>query len=156
MPAAQRQKGNDPDGLTARQRAFVLEYLKDNNLTQAAIRAGYSEKSASHQGSVLYANPKVAKAIRKLEEKHAENCGITREFVLNGLVKNYEMATNPETLNGAVANKALELMGKHLGLWVERTEVSGPAGGPQKVVNYTAEDYSKMTDEELEKLAGGE
>ncbi|HAU6382977.1 TPA: terminase small subunit, partial [Klebsiella oxytoca] len=36
----------DDDGLTVQQRLFVAEYLKDNNATQAAIRAGYSKKTA--------------------------------------------------------------------------------------------------------------
>ncbi|WP_154063873.1 terminase small subunit, partial [Klebsiella pneumoniae] len=36
----------DDDGLTDQQRLFVAEYLKDNNATQAAIRAGYSKKTA--------------------------------------------------------------------------------------------------------------
>jgi hypothetical protein len=43
----------DDDGLTAQQRLFVAEYLKDGNATQAAIRAGYSKKTAQEQSSRL-------------------------------------------------------------------------------------------------------
>lgn len=51
--------------ITARQARFVLEYLLDFNATQAAIRAGYSERAASQQGCVLLRNPKIGTRIRK-------------------------------------------------------------------------------------------
>jgi phage terminase small subunit len=54
---------------TDRQAAFVREYVKDWNATQAAIRAGYSERTADEQGSRLLANPRVRSAIaRRLEQ----------------------------------------------------------------------------------------
>jgi phage terminase small subunit len=49
--------------LTAKQARFVEEYLCDLNATQAAIRAGYSPKTATVQGSRLLTNAKVAAAI---------------------------------------------------------------------------------------------
>ncbi len=49
--------------LTARQERFVDEYLADLNATQAAIRAGYSARSAHVEGSRLLTNAKVAAAI---------------------------------------------------------------------------------------------
>ena len=57
MRTAQKEKCAeelvDDDGLTAQQRLFVAEYLKDNTATQAAIRAGYSEKTAYSIGQRL-------------------------------------------------------------------------------------------------------
>lgn len=53
--------------LTPKQRLFVLEYRKDRNGTQSAIRAGYSEKGASVQASVLLANPKIVKYLEEQE-----------------------------------------------------------------------------------------
>ena len=53
----------DDDGLTAQQRRFVAEYLKDGNATQAAIRAGYSKKSAEQIGYQLLQKTSVAQAI---------------------------------------------------------------------------------------------
>ncbi|WP_448943753.1 terminase small subunit [Klebsiella michiganensis] len=53
----------DDDGLTTQQRLFVAEYLKDNNATQAAIRAGYSKKTANEQGARLLAKVSIAQAI---------------------------------------------------------------------------------------------
>lgn len=47
-------------GLTLKQQRFVHEYLKDQNGTQAAIRTGYSEKTAKQQGSRLLTDPHVA------------------------------------------------------------------------------------------------
>ncbi|WP_194869572.1 terminase small subunit [Myxococcus sp. AB025B] len=49
--------------LTPKQRAFVREYLKDSNQTQAAIRSGYSKDSAESQGSRLLRNAKVLAAV---------------------------------------------------------------------------------------------
>lgn len=53
----------DDGGLTAQQRLFVAEYLKDNNATQAAIRAGYSKKTAEQIGYQLLQKTSVAQAV---------------------------------------------------------------------------------------------
>ncbi|WP_336668128.1 terminase small subunit [Enterobacter asburiae] len=58
----------DDDGLTAQQRLFVAEYLKDNNATQSAIRAGYSKKTAQEQSSRLLSNVMVAQAIAQQQK----------------------------------------------------------------------------------------
>ena len=58
----------DDDGLTAQQRLFVAEYLKDNNATRAAIRAGYSKKSAEQIGYQLLQKTSVAQAIAQQQK----------------------------------------------------------------------------------------
>jgi hypothetical protein len=58
----------DDDGLTDQQRLFVAEYLKDNNATQAAIRAGYSKKTANEQGARLLAKVSIAQAIAQQQK----------------------------------------------------------------------------------------
>ncbi|HEN5126770.1 TPA: terminase small subunit [Klebsiella quasipneumoniae] len=58
----------DNDGLTDQQRLFVAEYLKDNNATQAAIRAGYSKKTANEQGARLLAKVSIAQAIAQQQK----------------------------------------------------------------------------------------
>jgi hypothetical protein len=76
--------------LTPKQRAFVLEYLKDRNATQAAIRAGYSEASAYSQASELLKNPKVAEFLaqqeaelkRDLRERFMEEAEMAFETVV--------------------------------------------------------------------------
>ncbi|HAV1782394.1 TPA: terminase small subunit [Enterobacter hormaechei subsp. steigerwaltii] len=58
----------DDDGLTAQQRLFVAEYLKDGNATQAAIRAGYSKKSAEQIGYQLLQKTSVAQTIAQQQK----------------------------------------------------------------------------------------
>ncbi|HBT4942354.1 terminase small subunit [Klebsiella pneumoniae] len=58
----------EDDGLTDQQRLFVAEYLKDNNATQAAIRAGYSKKTANEQGARLLAKVSIAQAIAQQQK----------------------------------------------------------------------------------------
>ncbi len=58
----------DDDGLTDQQRLFVAEYLKDNNATQAAIRAGYSKKTAEQIGYQLLQKTSVSQAIAQQQK----------------------------------------------------------------------------------------
>lgn len=75
--ANQVEQSNSPN-LTDKQRAFVLEYVKDWNATQAAIRAGYSEETA---GSIGHENLKKPE-IRQLIDRHFEDMGLTAERIL--------------------------------------------------------------------------
>jgi phage terminase small subunit len=68
--------------LTPKQQRFVDEYLTDLNATQAAIRAGYSEKTASVIASENLCKPNIAAAIEKSRQKTANKLEITRERVL--------------------------------------------------------------------------
>lgn len=71
--------------LTAKQRLFVAEYLKDLNATQAAIRAGYSDKSAHVNGPRLLDNAEVKAAIDAATDKRAQAVGIDANWVLQRL-----------------------------------------------------------------------
>ena len=75
------------DKLTPKQAMFAREYLKDLNATQAAIRAGYSEDSASQEGSRLLTIVKVEERIQKGMDARAIACGIDAEMVLAELYK---------------------------------------------------------------------
>ena len=68
--------------LTAKQEAFVQQYLLDLNATQAAIRAGYSAKTAESQGSTLLRNPKVALAVQEARQRTSERLELTRDDVI--------------------------------------------------------------------------
>ena len=70
------------ENLTDKQEMFCLEYLKDFNNTQAAIRAGYSKSTASAQGSRLLRNVKVQKRLTELKTKRMERVGIEADRVL--------------------------------------------------------------------------
>ena len=69
-------------GLTPKQEAFVREYLLDLNATQAAIRAGYSAKTAKTIGPRLLENVGVQEAITAGRMKTAERLELTREAVI--------------------------------------------------------------------------
>ena len=71
--------------LTPKQARFVEEYLLDLNATQSAIRAGYSQKTASSQGERLLRNVEIAAAIRQAQSERGQRVKIDAEYVLNRL-----------------------------------------------------------------------
>lgn len=157
---------------TARQWAFIQEYGKDRNATQAAIRAGYSANGAEVTAHRLLSDAKIRSEIERIDAEYATNCGITKTYVLEKLKKNLLMALGEEDslnrdgvpvrkIDPSAANKALELMGRYHGMWTERQEISGPGGGPIRSdnVNRAGKPLGEMTDEELaeeaKRLGGG-
>lgn len=73
--------------LTPKQQRFVEEYLIDLNATQAAIRAGYSERTAQEQSSRLLSNVMVREAIQEAQNKRTEQTQIDAAYVLKRLVE---------------------------------------------------------------------
>lgn len=73
--------------LTPKQQAFVAEYLIDLNATQAAIRAGYSEKTAQEQASRLLSNVIVSEAIQAAMQERSKRTEITQDMVLRELAR---------------------------------------------------------------------
>lgn len=73
--------------LTAKEAAFVVEYLIDLNGKQAAIRAGYSEKTAEQQASRLLRNAKVAEAVADAMDARAKRTLVTADRVVRELAK---------------------------------------------------------------------
>ncbi|WP_375274489.1 terminase small subunit [Methylorubrum thiocyanatum] len=73
--------------LTDKQARFVREYLVDLNAKQAAIRAGYSPRSAEVEGSRLLRHPKVSAAIARERREVSKRTGITPESVVSELAK---------------------------------------------------------------------
>lgn len=131
---------------TEKQETFIREYMVDLNATQAAIRAGYSPKTASEQGSRLLSNVKVRTRIDELISARKEKLELDAEWVLNRLmqVANQSMKAEPVmkwdyesrsmvetgeyTFDSSGANKALELIGKHLAMFKDKVEHSGSVG----------------------------
>lgn len=68
--------------LTDRQRRFVEQYLVDLNATQAAIRAGYSPKTANEQGARLLANVSVRAEVQRAQNERSARTEITQDMVL--------------------------------------------------------------------------
>ena len=114
--------------LTPRQERFVSEYLIDLNATQAAIRAGYSKKTADVQGPRLLGNVGVCAAIHAGQANRAERTGITQDRVLQELSriaffdprKLFTDAGNPIDIQDLDEDVAAVLAG--LDIVVERTE----------------------------------
>ncbi len=123
-----------PHKLTPKQILFIDQYLIDLNATQAAIRAGYSSRRADAIGYENLRKPEIALAIQAAMEARQARTHITADGVLAGLEAVKSDAMRPKDGGGMVnpqaALKALELQGKHLGLWRERVEVTGKDGGP--------------------------
>ena len=108
--------------LTPKQESFVEEYLIDLNATQAAIRSGYSEKTANEQGSRLLANVKVAAEVAKAQAERAARTNVTQDYVLESIVSAMERCKQDDTFNAAGVFKGAELLGKHLGLFQGETK----------------------------------
>ncbi|WP_418459929.1 terminase small subunit [Brucella intermedia] len=106
--------------LTPKQERFVAEYLIDLNATQAAIRAGYSEKTAGQVGFENLKKPEIADAIAAKAGKTAEKLDLSAERVLRGL---FEEATRTgEGSSHGARVSAWGLLGKYHKLFVDRVE----------------------------------
>lgn len=73
--------------MTPKQKRFVEEYLIDLNATQAAIRAGYSRKTAGAIGGENLEKPEIATAIQQAMDERSQRTGITADRVLAELAK---------------------------------------------------------------------
>lgn len=71
--------------LTERKKRFALEYMKDANATQAAIRAGYSKRSAYAQGNRLMSDGEVARLIEIERERHKSESIATADEIMQYL-----------------------------------------------------------------------
>ena len=121
---------------------FCYEYIIDHNGTKAATRAGYSEHTAAQQACRILKKPDVQARIVELEADVCESLGLTAAKVLNDLMTvtqrcmqavpvlewNYELREMVETgeyqFDSKGANKALELLGQHLGMFGKGKQLS--------------------------------
>lgn len=129
--------------LTPQQEMFCQEYIVDYNGTQAAIRAGYSEKTADVQAVRLLRNVKVLSRVRAIQKERLEKLAVTQESVILKLLEIYDrcMQANPVmewdynerkyvetgeyTFDSRGALNALEMIGKHLAMFTNKIEHSG-------------------------------
>lgn len=151
--------------LTAKQQRFVDEYLVDLNATQAAIRAGYSTKTAEQLGYQQLQNPSVRARVDEALATRSKRTGVNADRVVQELARiafvnptevvNAGDATLKEDADendtAAIASvkvkivdgdfssvereikfadklKALELLGKHLGMFTDNVKLTGDVG----------------------------
>ena len=118
--------------MTPKQAAFVDEYLIDLNSTQAAIRAGYSAKTAEWIGPQLLGKAHVSAAIAKRMEDRSKRTEITQDRVLtdielikqDAMRKAYDKNGNEAMINHTSALKACELQGRHLQMWNDKVALT--------------------------------
>ncbi len=102
------------DKLTQKEKRFCEEILLDDNATQAAIRAGYSKRSAYSIGSENLKKPKIKRYISQLKKTRNLRTQITADRVLEGLAK---MGFAEKGVKPGHKLKALGMLGRHLGIF---------------------------------------
>lgn len=147
--------------MTDKQKKFVNEYLIDLNATQAAIRAGYSPKTAYSIGEENLKKPEISNTISRAMAERSRRTGISQDRVVRELAKiAFVNINNICTSNGRIKEdatdddlsciesikvkqsesdtgsseerevklcsklKALELLGKHLGMWNDKVDLN--------------------------------
>lgn len=125
-----------------KQKAFIEEYLKDLNATQAAIRAGYSKKTARSQGQRLLTKVDIQKEIKKLQEEISnENIATVKDIeefltrVMNGEINEEVVVTIGTGEGRSYADKvdkqvavkdrvrAAELLGKRYQMFTDKVDL---------------------------------
>ena len=143
--------------LTQKQQIFVVEYLVDLNATQAAVRAGYSKKTAEWIGPQLLGKTHVSAAIKKAMDAREKRTLITADYVLKVIFETVERCRQAEpvkdqrgeqvkvpTANGEMLPayvfdaknvlKGCELLGKHLGIFEANNRQKNPADAIAAVI----------------------
>ena len=115
--------------MTTKQELFIVEYLKDFNATQAAIRAGYAENGAAVTGHELLRNPNIQEIIKS---KISDILG-DKDVYLMRLIQYWVNVLNDTTLKESDRLKASELLGKYAGAFVEKVQISDPNGDPIQI-----------------------
>lgn len=148
-------KKNDKQGISEKQKKFVHEWLKDRNATQAAIRAGYSEKGATVQGARLLANAKVLEYREKLLKELEKSSIATVEEILEYYTKVMRreekesiVVTIKEKTSGWVKNKET---GKREKVTVEKetpqiVEIPTKVSDANKAAEMLGKNYGIWTD----------
>lgn len=106
-----------------KQRLFVDEYITSLNATQAAMKAGYDAHSAYSQGHRLLKNAEVQKAVETAMKDRATRTAVNADYVIHRLQVITERSMDGVKPDYKSALRALELLGKHLGLFAPSKEL---------------------------------
>ena len=151
--------------LTDKQRRFVEEYLVDMNGSKAVLEAGYKTNNPNRIATDLLRHPLVRKEIEDRQAERRDRLELSADYVIHKLIAIVEQT---EAGNPQAALRGLELLGKNLGLFKERQEISGPDGEAIKYeqkVKEDAADFSRaiarlaerknVSDHELQEASNG-
>lgn len=145
--------------LSPQRKAFVDHYLADKEMngSRAAIKAGYSKKTAGAQACNLLKNKDVRAYIDQEIERRKQRIEVTQDYVISSLVEALEIAKGNEytikttMVDGVLEkqkikhtnlnamNKSIELLGKHLGIFTEKQEVTHTNSLEQTMQEISAE-----------------
>lgn len=151
MPRKQTPRGPDEasgKGGTPSERRmrFIDAFLEEPNATKAALKAGFAAPSAHVTGGRLLRHPLVIAALEERRAALREAAGIDAQWVVQRLrlisdrciqgepvIDREGNQTGEWKFDAAGANKATELLGKTLGIFRDKVEVTGKDGGPLEV-----------------------
>lgn len=116
--------------LTPRQRAFCHEYVVDFNASAAVVRAGYAPLHANRQAYLLKHNKGVQAYIDHLtKSKEAKVMAVNPDYLLQ---KINEIISSPDAKDSDKL-RGIEMYMKHLGMFIDRQEITGKDGGAIEV-----------------------
>lgn len=130
------------EALSFRQRRYAEEFVVDFNKAQAALRAGYAAKDIDKQAYIVSHHKGVMKYIDHLSATKASKIvSVNPDYVLREIT---EVISKPGVRDGDKL-RALELLARHLGMFIERTEITGKDGEAirieQQKVKEEADDF---------------
>lgn len=137
--------------MTQKQRRFIDEYIISGNATQAAIKAGYSKKTARKIGQENLTKPDIKAAIEKrnAEIRSEKTADMTEVMEYLTSVMRGEQTESVATSKGVYSNvevsakdriKAAELIGKRNGAWTDKKEINGDLSIEIGMGDYDAND----------------
>ena len=123
--ASQEKASN---GLNEQQQLFVDYYLADigMNATSAAIKAGYSEKTARQQASRLLSNVNIQMAIKEAQQERQKRTLVTQDDVIRGLLTEAEWQGEGSSHSARVS--AWAHLGKHLNMFTDKIDHTSSDG----------------------------
>ena len=134
--------------LTAKQAAFVQEYLVDLNATGAARRAGYSERTAAEVGYENLRKPQISEAIEGALAERAARTELSADEVIAGLRREANFKGEGSSHSARVS--AWSWLGKHQAMFADRLDLK--IGAIEKLATLTSDQLKTLEGLEDEEL----
>tara|TARA_R100001594_G_C3993960_1_gene253068 strand:- start:52 stop:660 length:609 start_codon:yes stop_codon:yes gene_type:complete len=130
-------------GLTPRQEKFCLEYMRTGDPELAHKNAGYKSKRVKADVSRLLSKPLIQLRLNEIREQALKDIKVNAEKVIDKVLEVYDASMQESDYTNA--NRAMETIGKHLGMFVDRSE--------QKVTQLTKGDEPETVKQDINRLA---